>query len=143
MTVAAAWPGRRWTLALLLACLAMIGPFAIDTYLPAFGAIATDLQAGPLPMQQTLSVYLLAFAVMNLFHGAIADSVGRRPVVLVGIAVFALASVGCALAGDIGTLVLFHHDQSHADSAMDQIAADADAARPGTLVGQDGMVLRC
>ena len=106
MTVDAAWPGRRWTLALLLACLAMIGPFAIDTYLPAFGAIAADLQAGPLPMQQTLSVYLLAFAVMNLFHGAIADSAGRRPVVLVGIAVFALASVGCALAGDIGTLVL-------------------------------------
>lgn len=107
MTVEAAWPGRRWTLALLLACLGMIGPFAIDTYLPAFGAIASDLSAGPVPMQQTLSVYLLAFAVMNLFHGAIADSAGRRPVVLVGIAVFAVASVGCALASDIATLVLF------------------------------------
>ena len=48
-------------------------------------------------MQQTLSSYLFGFAVMNLFHGALADSFGRRPVVLWGVAVFTLASVGCAL----------------------------------------------
>ena len=101
------WPGRRWTLAFLLACLGMIGPFSIDTYLPAFTGIANSIGATPVQMQQTLSSYLLGFAVMNLFHGALSDSVGRRPVVLAGIAVFTLASVGCALSDSIGWLVFF------------------------------------
>lgn len=101
------WRGPRWTLALLLACLGMIGPFSIDTYLPAFAGIAVSLDATPLHMQQTLSAYLFGFAVMNLFHGALADSFGRRPVVLWGLALFTLASVGCALAPTIGTLVFF------------------------------------
>ncbi|MCA6217012.1 multidrug effflux MFS transporter [Ideonella sp. B7] len=101
------WPGRRWTLALLLATLSMIGPFSIDTYIPAFSGIAQSLGATPVEMQQTLSAYLLAFALMNLFHGALADSFGRRPVVLVGMTVFALASLGCALSQSIGQLVFF------------------------------------
>ena len=58
-------------------------------------------------MQQTLSSYLLGFAVMNLFHGALSDSLGRRPVILAGIALFTLASVGCATSNSIGSLVLF------------------------------------
>jgi DHA1 family bicyclomycin/chloramphenicol resistance-like MFS transporter len=101
------WPGPRWTLALLLACLGMIGPFSIDTYLPAFSGIAASLGATPVQMQQTLSSYLLGFAVMNLFHGALSDSLGRRPVVLAGVALFTLASVGCALSQTIGQLVFF------------------------------------
>ena len=101
------WPGPRWTLALLLACLGMLGPFSIDTYLPAFSGIAASLSTTPAHMQQTLSSYLLGFAVMNLFHGALADSFGRRPVVLCGVAVFTLASVGCALSTSIGALVAF------------------------------------
>jgi MFS transporter, DHA1 family, multidrug resistance protein len=101
------WRGPRWTLALLLACLGMLGPFAVDTYLPAFDGIARSLGATPLEMQQTLSAYLLGFAVMNLFHGALADSFGRRPVVLWGLALFTLASVGCALAPSIGWLIFF------------------------------------
>ena len=101
------WPGPRWTLALLLACLGMLGPFSIDTYLPAFAGIARSVGATPVQMQQTLSSYLLGFAVMNLFHGALSDSLGRRPVVLVGVAVFTLASVGCALSQSIGQLVFW------------------------------------
>jgi DHA1 family bicyclomycin/chloramphenicol resistance-like MFS transporter len=101
------WRGPRWTLALLLACLGMIGPFSIDTYLPAFTGIAASLGATPVQMQQTLSAYLFGFAVMNLFHGALADSFGRRPVVLWGMALFTLASVGCALSQSIGALVFF------------------------------------
>lgn len=85
----------------------MLGPFAIDTYLPAFAGIAQQLHASPLQIQQTLSAYLFAFAFMSLFHGALSDSLGRRPVVLTGIAVFTLASAGCALATSIGQLVLF------------------------------------
>lgn len=92
-------------LAALLACLSSIGPFSIDTYLPAFAGIAQALGATPVEMQQTLSAYLLAFALMNLFHGALSDSFGRRPVVLAGMAVFTLASAGCAMSGSIGALV--------------------------------------
>ncbi len=101
------WRGPRWTLAVLLACLGMLGPFSIDTYLPAFSGIATSIGATPVQMQQTLSSYLLGFALMNLFHGALSDSFGRRPVVLWGMALFTLASVGCALSNSIGWLVLF------------------------------------
>jgi DHA1 family bicyclomycin/chloramphenicol resistance-like MFS transporter len=101
------WTGPRWLLAALLAGLGMLGPFSIDTYLPAFTGIAQSLGATPVEMQQTLSAYLMGFALMNLFHGALADSWGRRPVVLAGLAVFTLASVGCALAQHIGQLVLF------------------------------------
>ena len=101
------WRGPRWALALLLACMSMLGPFSIDTYLPAFAGIAQSLQATPVQMQQTLSAYLFGFAVLNLFHGALSDSLGRRPVVLAGSAMFVLASVGCALSQTIGQLVAF------------------------------------
>jgi DHA1 family bicyclomycin/chloramphenicol resistance-like MFS transporter len=101
------WRAPRWALAALLAVLGMLGPFSIDTYIPAFSGIARALDATPVQMQQTLSAYLFGFAFMNLFHGALADSFGRRPVVLWGIAVFTLASAGCALSQSIGQLVLF------------------------------------
>ena len=101
------WRGPRWTLAALLAVLGMLGPFSIDTYIPAFSGIAKALDATPVEMQQTLSAYLFGFAFMNLFHGALADSFGRRPVVLWGIAVFTVASAGCALSQSIGQLVFF------------------------------------
>ena len=61
----------------------------------------------PVQMQQTLSAYLFGFAFMSLFHGAISDSFGRRPVVLWGLAAFTLASVGCALSQSIGQLIFF------------------------------------
>ena len=101
----ALWRGPRWALALLLATLGMVGPFAIDTYLPAFDGIAGQLGATPLQMQQTLSAYLAGFALMNLFHGALSDSFGRRPVVLVAVAVFTLASAACAMSTTIAQLV--------------------------------------
>lgn len=101
------WKGRRWTLAILLAVLGMLGPFSIDTYIPAFSAIAKSLQATPVEMQQTLSAYLFGFAFMNLFHGALSDSFGRRPVILWGLAVFTLASLGCALSENVGQLIFF------------------------------------
>ena len=101
------WRAPRWALAVLLATLGMLGPFSIDTYIPAFAGIARSLEATPLQMQQTLSAYLFGFAFMSLFHGALSDSVGRRPVVLWGLAAFTLASVGCALSQSIEQLVFF------------------------------------
>ena len=103
----AAWRGPLWALSILLALLGMLGAFAIDTYLPAFPAIAAGLNATPLQMQQTLSAYLFAFAFMALFHGSLSDSFGRRPVVLWGLGIFTLASAGCALSPTIGWLVFF------------------------------------
>jgi DHA1 family bicyclomycin/chloramphenicol resistance-like MFS transporter len=101
------WRGPRWALAVLLAMLGMLGPFAVDTYLPAFEGIARTTGATPAQMQQTLSAYLFGFAFMNLFHGALADSFGRRPVVLGGVALFAVSSAGCALSDSIGALVFW------------------------------------
>ncbi len=103
----ALWKGPAWALPALLALLGMLGPFSIDTYLPAFAAIAHSIDATPVQMQQTLSAYLFGFAVMNLFHGALADSFGRRAVVLGTMTVFVLASVGCALSQNIYQLIGF------------------------------------
>jgi MFS transporter, DHA1 family, multidrug resistance protein len=85
----------------------MLGSFSIDAYLPAFAGIMQAIGATPVEMQQTLSAYLFGFAIMNLFHGAMSDSLGRRPVVLSGIALFTVASVGCALAEHIGQLLFW------------------------------------
>ena len=116
------WRHPHWMLAALLAGLGALGPFSIDTYLPAFTGIAASLQATPAQMQQTLSAYLLGFAAMNLFHGAISDSVGRRPVVLVGLVLFTLATVGCAMSESISTLVLFRALQGMSAGAGSVVA---------------------
>ncbi|MBU3697688.1 multidrug effflux MFS transporter [Dechloromonas sp.] len=94
---------RRATrgIAALLASLSALGPFSIDTYLPAFPDIARSLGASQLDVQQTLSVYLLSFAVMTLWHGAISDRFGRRRVILWALALFGLASLGCVFASQI------------------------------------------
>lgn len=88
-------------LATLLAALAMLGPFSIDTYLPAFPAIQASLHASSIEVQQTLTAYMLSFAAMTLWHGALSDAFGRRNVILVALAVFAVASFGCASAHSI------------------------------------------
>src|SRR5688572_18521091 len=95
----------RWTFAALLAALATLGPFSIDAYLPAFSGMQASLQATPLEIQQTLSGYLFAFAVMFLFHGALSDSFGRRPVILVALVVYTLASLWCAVADSVQGLI--------------------------------------
>ena len=85
-------------IAILLAALAALGPFSIDTYLPSFRDIGASLQATPVEVQQTLTAYLLPFAIMALWHGALSDALGRRRVILVSLGLFALASAGCAFA---------------------------------------------
>lgn len=88
-------------LAVLLASLSALGPLSIDAYLPSFPEMASSLGATPLQVQQTLSAYLGPFAVMTLWHGALSDGLGRRRVILWSLLLFALASVGCALAPSI------------------------------------------
>lgn len=94
-------------LTFLLAGLAMVAPFAIDTYLPSFHSIALAFSVSDLMVQQTLSAFLLAQAVTSLFYGTLSDSVGRRPVVLGSLVLFVLASVGATLATSFGALLAF------------------------------------
>ncbi len=98
---------RTWGFAALLASLSMLGPFSIDMYLPAFPAIARDFGASSIAVQQTLSIYLFAYGAMMLWHGALADAWGRRPIVLGGMIVYGIATLGCAIAGNIQSLWLF------------------------------------
>ncbi|MCX7179653.1 MAG: MFS transporter, partial [Proteobacteria bacterium] len=90
----------------LLAALAMFGPFSIDTYLPAFPAMSVSLGASQVEVQQTLTAYLLPFALMIMWHGALSDALGRRRVILVGLAVYVLASLFCVFATRIEYLWL-------------------------------------
>ena len=96
-----------WRLAFLLGALSMFGPFAIDTVFPAFPVIAADFSASPLAVQQTITAYLVPYAVMSLVHGPLSDVFGRKPVILVGAALFMLASVGCALADSLNALLVW------------------------------------
>lgn len=85
----------------LVAGLASLGQFAIATYLPAFDAIAAGLGASPAEVQQTLTAYLLPFALTIVWHGAISDAIGRRGFILCGLLLFVVASLLCALAPGI------------------------------------------
>lgn len=88
-------------LAALLAALAAIGPFSIDTYLPAFHEMGDALGATQLEVQQTLTAYMVTFAVMALWHGALSDAFGRRRVIIISTTLFGAASLLCALATSI------------------------------------------
>ncbi len=101
----------------------MIGPFSIDTMFPAFADIGHEFGVDAAAMQQTISVYLVAFAAMSLFHGPISDAVGRKPVIVVGSFAYTLASTVCAIAPSMGWLL--------AGRAMQGLCAGA-----GMIVGR-------
>ncbi len=104
-------------LAIMLAALSMLGPFSIDTYLPAFPNIQASLNASAIEVQQTLTAYMFSFAVMILWHGALSDAFGRRNIILVALAVFAVATLGCASAHSIEYLWAFRMLQGLAAGA--------------------------
>ncbi|MBB3119816.1 multidrug effflux MFS transporter [Pseudoduganella violacea] len=129
-------------LAAVLAGLSMLGPFSIDAYLPAFPAIQSSLKATPLQVQQSLSAYMAAFALMVLWHGALSDAFGRRNVILVGLVAFALGTIGCAAAHSVEYLWFFRIVQGLSAGAgvvvgraiIRDLYADAAAARLLSLV---------
>lgn len=106
----------------VLAALAALAPFAIDTYLPAFHVMAASLQADPVAIQQSLTFYLLPYASMTLFHGAISDAIGRIRTIKWGLAIFVLASLGCAFAPNVQTLWLFRALQGASGGAGNTVA---------------------
>lgn len=129
-------------LATLLAALSMLGPFSIDAYLPAFPNIQAALSATQIEVQQTLTAYMLAFAVMVLWHGALADAFGRRNVILVSLVVFAIGTLGCASAHSVHYLWIFRIMQGVSAGAgvvvgraiIRDLYSDAPAARLLSLV---------
>jgi DHA1 family bicyclomycin/chloramphenicol resistance-like MFS transporter len=94
---------------LLLAVLALLSsftPLSIDMYLPALPAIATDLRGTAGDIQLTLSAFMIAFGAGQIFYGPAGDRFGRRPVILGGLVIYIVASIGCAFAAEAGQLVL-------------------------------------
>jgi DHA1 family bicyclomycin/chloramphenicol resistance-like MFS transporter len=110
-------------LTIILACLGMVGALAIDTYLPSIPAIGREFGVGPVAVQQTLSLFLFAFACMMLFYGTLSDSFGRRPVLLWALGLYTLASAGAVVAPSFGALLLCRVLQGLAAGAGSVIGA--------------------
>lgn len=89
----------------ILGLLSMLMPLAIDMYLPSMPTIARDFGVTEGDVQMTLNSYLIGFAAGQLVYGPMADALGRKPVILGGTLIFALASAGCAMSQDIGTFI--------------------------------------
>lgn len=87
--------------AVILGLLSSVGPFAIDMYLPALPAVADDLDASIQAAQTTLTMFFIAFGVSQLVYGPLADWLGRKPPLYIGLAIFIAGSIGCALAPTI------------------------------------------
>ena len=99
--------GSHWGMAALLAALAMVSPFSLDTFYPSFPAISQEFSLSAWQIQQTITVYMLPFALMTLVQGPLSDALGRRPVVLVGLLIYSLASVACVFAPSFAFLLAF------------------------------------
>ncbi|WP_312928368.1 Bcr/CflA family multidrug efflux MFS transporter [Pseudescherichia sp.] len=89
----------------ILGLLAMLMPLSIDMYLPALPVIAQQFGVPAGSAQMTLSTYILGFALGQLLYGPMADSLGRKPVILGGTLIFAVAAGACALAQSIDQLI--------------------------------------
>lgn len=115
-------PSSPLVLSFVLAGLAALAPFAIDTYLPAFLVLESSFNATSLQLQQSLTFYLLPYALMTLWHGAISDSIGRLATIKWGLGVFVLASIGCAFAPNVETLWFFRVLQGLSGGAGNVVA---------------------
>lgn len=99
-------PRSSFKIVFILGLLAMLMPLSIDMYLPALPVISAQFGVPAGSAQMTLSTYILGFALGQLFYGPMADSLGRKPVILGGTLVFAAAAVACALSQTIDHLII-------------------------------------
>ncbi|MFZ5937846.1 Bcr/CflA family drug resistance efflux transporter [Pseudomonas putida] len=91
---------------LILGALSAFGPLAIDFYLPAFPAMAQAFATDEKHVQATLAAYFLGLSIGQLAYGPVADRFGRRKPLLFGVALFTLASLACAYAPNLDTLIV-------------------------------------
>ena len=103
---------------ILMGALTAIGPFAIDMYLPAFPTIAANLGVPRGDVERTLAAYLIGLAMAQVFYGPMADRYGRKPPLLVGLALFMVASLGCALSGSVEALTGWLKPNVHARGSI-------------------------
>ena len=101
-----------------------ISPFATDTYVPSLPTISKTLGSPASVVQMTLSVYLFAFALGQLFWGPLADNIGRKKTILIGIFIFLIGSGGCFLSESIEAIIFFRGVQGFGAS-FGQILARA------------------
>jgi len=101
----------------LMGLITALGPLAVDMYLPAFPAIAADLGVNVAQVERTLAAYLLGLAVAPLIYGPLTDRFGRRLPLLVGLMLFALASIGASMSASIAELTLWRVVQAFGGAA--------------------------
>jgi DHA1 family bicyclomycin/chloramphenicol resistance-like MFS transporter len=90
----------------LLAVISTIGPYTIDAFFPSLRAMATEFGISNFQAQQLLTSYMVPYAIMSLVHGSVSDALGRRRVILGGLALYTLASLACMLAPNFGLLLV-------------------------------------
>ena len=90
----------------VLALLSMIGPFSIDTPFPAFEQMGRDLRVETHELQLVVTVYMVPFAVMSIFHGPLSDALGRKPVIVGSVSCYVVASAACAFAPTLEWLLV-------------------------------------
>ena len=113
-------PHSSFKIVFILGLLAMLMPLSIDMYLPALPVISAQFGVPAGSAQMTLSTYILGFALGQLFYGPMADSFGRKPVILGGTLIFAGAAVACAQAQTINQLIVmrFFHGLAAAAASV-------------------------
>ena len=99
-------------LILILGSLTALGPFSIDMYLPGFPAIAEDLHTTVSKVSLSLSSYFIGISAGQLLYGPLLDRFGRKTPLYIGLAVYIMASVGCALVTDIDTFIALRFIQA-------------------------------
>ena len=97
--------------ALILGLISAIGPFAIDMYLPAMPQMAQALGASAGEVQMSLTAFFVALGLCQMVYGPLSDRFGRRVPLMVGLGLFVLGSLGCALAPDARTLIAMIYSQ--------------------------------
>ena len=122
--------GEYYKLAVVLGALTAMGPLAIDTYLPALPTIARDLQTSPALVQVSLSVYFVGIALGQAVYGPLSDRVGRKPALYLGLTLFIVASLGCALSPRVEALIVFRFLQALGGSSTTPTSTCSSTAQP-------------